>query len=123
MNDSIGVFVVHFEESKHFYTQLLSAIGYSFIIELPSNLTGQPHAAGFGKGPELSFWVTHSERLTRNKTVSFSVENSELVNLFFRKSLVLGANICCSPSIGQDKHYKTSVFDPEGNKLEVFCRY
>ncbi len=122
MNDSIGVFVVHFEESKHFYTQLLPTIGYSFIVELSSNLTGQPNAAGFGKGPELSFWVTHSECLAKNKKVSFSVENSELVNLFYRKALALKANICVNPGIGEDRHYKTSVFDPEGNQLEVFCR-
>jgi len=40
MIDHTGVVVSNFEKSKDFYVQVLSAIGYSLLADIPASITG-----------------------------------------------------------------------------------
>jgi catechol 2,3-dioxygenase-like lactoylglutathione lyase family enzyme len=55
MLDHIGVPVSNFEQSKRFYTEALSPLGYELIME-PS-----VDAAGFGRWGKPEFWISQGE--------------------------------------------------------------
>ncbi len=55
MIDHRGIVASDFEKSKAFYTQALSAIGYSLLAEWPASITGHTDVAGFGEPPKTGF--------------------------------------------------------------------
>jgi catechol 2,3-dioxygenase-like lactoylglutathione lyase family enzyme len=50
MIDHTGVSVSNYEQSKRFYRETLTAIGYELILEFPPSVTGSVDVAGFGEG-------------------------------------------------------------------------
>ena len=56
MLDHVGIRVSDFEQSKRFFTEAISPLGYELIME-PSVST-----AGFGRRGKPDFWIGHGDR-------------------------------------------------------------
>jgi len=61
MIDHTGIVASHFLKSKAFYSETLSTIGYSLLMEFPTSVTGDTDVAGFGgpPEPEPDFWASN----------------------------------------------------------------
>lgn len=57
MIDHIGITVGDFQASKQFYAKALAPIGYSLVMEVSAEQTGNNAAAGFGVPPKPDFWI------------------------------------------------------------------
>ena len=56
MIDHIGFSVLDYARSKTFYESALGPLGYTLVMEVTAEETGQP-AAGFGSGGKPDFWI------------------------------------------------------------------
>lgn len=117
----VSVGTNNYDAAKRFYTELLSAIGFKVIEDLSAH-----NAISFGKQfPE--FWVgqPHDGQPAtpgNGVHVSFLVDSNELVDIFHKKALELGATDNGAP--GPREHYGAGyygafVVDQDGNKIEA----
>lgn len=119
MIDHISLYPVNFEKSKIFYTQILSALGYTPIKEFDV-------AIGFGIGEKPSFWLIRRDELPSNKMhVAFSAHSREEVNLFHQKGLEIGGKELGAPGERPYYHpdyYGAFIEDPDGHNIEAVIR-
>lgn len=110
-----------FEKAKAFYTALLATVGFHIVEDL-----SEYKAVSFGKQyPE--FWVGQPENGApatpgNGVHISFMVDSNELVDVFHKKALKLGATDTGAP--GPREHYGAGyygafVIDLDGNKIEA----
>lgn len=111
----------NYETAKAFYTHLLESVGFAVMMDMPEH-----KAICFGKQfPE--FWVNQpldNKPATPGNGVhvSFFVNSNELVNVFHKKALELGATDNGAPGPRQDYgqgYYGAFVIDLDGNKIEA----
>ena len=57
MIDHLGITASNYAKSKAFYVQALAPLGYTLLMEIPKELTGDQPVAGFGEAPKPDFWV------------------------------------------------------------------
>jgi catechol 2,3-dioxygenase-like lactoylglutathione lyase family enzyme len=117
----VSVGTNNYETAKVFYTTLLTEIGFKVTEDLPEH-----KAIAFGKQfPE--FWVGQPldggpATPGNGVHVSFLVDNNDLVGVFHKKALELGATDNGAP--GPREHYGAGyygafVVDKDGNKIEA----
>ena len=112
-----------YNQAKIFYTDLLTSVGFKVTEDLPDH-----KAIAFGKQfPE--FWVgqPHDEKEAtpgNGVHVSFLVDSNDLVDVFHKKAIELGATDNGEP--GPREHYGAGyygafIIDKDGNKIEAMC--
>lgn len=110
-----------YDAAKAFYTALLSEVGFKVIEDMP-----EYKAIAFGKQyPE--FWVGQpldGEQATPGNGVhvSFLIDSNELVDVFHKKALELGATDNGVPGPRSDYgagYYGGFIIDLDGNKIEA----
>jgi catechol 2,3-dioxygenase-like lactoylglutathione lyase family enzyme len=115
--DHVGVPVSDFEQSKRFYEEALSPLGYELIME-PSVT-----AAGFGRWGKPDFWISQGE-LGQAFHIAFAADDRSAVDAFHEAAMAAGGRDNGGPGLRPEYHasyYGAFVFDPDGNNIEAVC--
>ncbi len=119
MIDHISVGVVDLDKSTEFYVSIFSTLGISKLIEKPGTV-------GFGKKyPE--FWLNHRpdkelSDLDNGCHICLRASSIEIVNVFYRTAVKLGATASGAPAYRpeyHDRYYAAFVKDRDHNHIEV----
>ena len=117
MLDHVGIRVSDFEQSKRFFAQALSPLGYELIRE-PS-----VSAAGFGRQGKPDFWI-HQGDPGQAVHIAFAASERASVDAFHEEALAAGGRNNGGPGLRPKYHqsyYAAFVFDPDGNNIEAVC--
>ena len=117
MLDHVGIRVSDFEQSKRFFAQALSPLGYELIRE-PS-----VSAAGFGRQGKPDFWIHQGDR-GQPVHIAFAASERASVDAFHEEALAAGGRNNGGPGLRPKYHpsyYAAFVFDPDGNNIEAVC--
>ena len=85
MLDHVGIPVSDFEQSKRFYEQALSPLGYELIME------PRYGAAGLGRSGKPDFWVFQGEP-GRAVHVAFAADDRASVDAFREAAIAAGGH-------------------------------
>ena len=124
MIDHTGIVASDFQKSKAFYTQALSAIGYSLLAEWPAAVTGHTDVAGFGEPPTPDFWISRGAPNNPPVHVAFRVHSRSLVHAFYQAAIAAGGRDNGAPGLRDHYHpnyYGAFVLDPDGHNIEAVC--
>ena len=117
MLDHVGIRVSDFEQSKRFFAQALSPLGYELIME-PS-----VSAAGFGRQGKPDFWIGQGDP-GQPAHIAFAASDRASVDAFHEEALAAGGRNNGGPGLRPEYHqsyYAAFVFDPDGNNIEAVC--
>ena len=117
MLDHVGIRVSDFEQSKRFFAQALSPLGYELIME-PS-----VSAAGFGRRGKPDFWIGQGDP-GQAVHIAFAASDRASVDAFHEEALAAGGRNNGGPGLRPEYHpsyYAAFVFDPDGNNIEAVC--
>jgi catechol 2,3-dioxygenase-like lactoylglutathione lyase family enzyme len=123
MIDHTGVAVTDYAHSKRFYDQVLGAIGYALLMEVPKAVTGSSDVAGFGEPPKPDFWI-HEGKPGQSSHIAFRVESRQAVDAFHKAGRAAGGRDNGAPGIRAHYHpnyYGAFVLDPDGHNIEAVC--
>jgi len=115
--DHVGIRVSDFEQSKRFFAEALSPLGYELIME-PS-----VSAAGFGRRGKPDFWIGQGDP-GQPVHIAFAAEDRASVDAFHQEALAAGGRNNGGPGLRPECHrsyYAAFVFDPDGNNIEAVC--
>lgn len=119
MIDHVSIPVSDLEQSTRFYESVLSKIGSSKLIEMPTTV-------GFGKKhPE--FWLNHrpatdGHRIDDGFHVCLRVRTIDQVREFYELAIELGAESDGEPGPRPQyspSYYAAFIRDQDGNRIEV----
>ena len=117
MLDHVVIRVSDFEQSKRFYAEALSPLGYELLRE-PS-----VSAAGFGRQGKPEFWIVQGDR-GQPAHIAFAADDRARVDAFHEEALAAGGRNNGGPGLRPKYHpsyYGAYVFDPDGNNIEAVC--
>ena len=117
MLDHVGIRVSDSEQSKRFFAQALSPLGYELIME-PS-----VSAAGFGRRGKPDFWIGQGDP-GQPLHIAFAASDRASVDAFHEEALAAGGRNNGGPGLRPEYHpsyYAAFVFDPDGNNIEAVC--
>ena len=122
MIDHIGFSVSDYARSKTFYESALGPLGYTLVMEVTAQETGQP-AAGFGSGGKPDFWIGGEGKLEKPVHVAIIANTRQAVDAFYRAALAAGGKDNGSPLRRQyhPSYYAAFVLDPDGHNIEAVC--
>ena len=106
-----------FEQSKRFFAEALSPLGYELIME-PS-----VSAAGFGRQGKPDFWIGQGDS-GQPVHIAFAASDRASVDAFHEGALAAGGRNNGGPGLRPEYHqsyYAAFVFDPDGNNIEAVC--
>ena len=130
MIDHISFAVNNFEESRDFYDQTLSIIGYERLV----NFDAEGHqAAGYGKNGKPAFWIGKKEKLSEEDKrehvgqaagfhVGFLASDVDSVHQWYEKCLELGGRDNGAPGPRLEYHpgyYGAFIIDPSDWRIEA----
>ena len=123
MIDHIGFSVLDYARSKAFYESALGPLGYTLVMEVTAEETGQP-AAGFGSGGKPDFWIGAEGKLEKPVHVAIVANARPAVDAFYRAALAVGGKDNGPPGLRAHYHpsyYAAFVLDPDGHNIEAVC--
>jgi catechol 2,3-dioxygenase-like lactoylglutathione lyase family enzyme len=115
--DHVGIRVSDFEQSKRFFAEALSPLGYELLME-PSI-----SAAGFGRRGKPDFWIGQGDP-GQPVHIAFAASDRASVDAFHEEALAAGGRNNGGPGLRPEYHqsyYAAFVFDPDGNNIEAVC--
>jgi catechol 2,3-dioxygenase-like lactoylglutathione lyase family enzyme len=115
--DHVGIRVSDFEQSKRFFAEALSPLGYELLME-PSM-----SAAGFGQQGKPDFWIGQGDP-GQPVHIAFAASDRASVDAFHEEALAAGGRNNGGPGLRPEYHqsyYAAYVFDPDGNNIEAVC--
>jgi catechol 2,3-dioxygenase-like lactoylglutathione lyase family enzyme len=115
--DHVGIRVSDFEQSKRFFAEALSPLGYELLME-PS-----VSAAGFGQQGKPDFWIGQGDP-GQPVHIAFAASDRASVDAFHEEALAAGGRNNGGPGLRPEYHpsyYAAFVFDPDGNNIEAVC--
>jgi len=124
MLDHIGVSVSNFSRSKEFYVRALAPLGYTLLMEVAAELTGNHDAVGFGVYPKPDFWLGPGDISQRSMHVAFRADSRKQVDAFYEAAIAAGGRDNGPPGIRAHYHpdyYAAFVLDPDGHNIEAVC--
>jgi catechol 2,3-dioxygenase-like lactoylglutathione lyase family enzyme len=124
MIDHTGLHVSDPAVSKRFYEEALAPLGYTLLLEIPTEYTGGKRVYGYGVAPKPDFWVTEGTPETPKLHVAFRARDRATVDAFYRAAIAAGGRDNGAP--GPRPHYHANyygafVLDPDGHNLEAVC--
>ena len=124
MIDHIGFPVSDYERAKAFYLKALAPLGYSLVMEVTQEQTGDYPAAGFGADGKPDFWIGSEGGLNRAVHIALLATDRATVDAFYRAALAAGGKDNGAPGLRphyQANYYGAFVFDPDGHNIEAVC--
>jgi len=115
--DHVSLPVSKLEQSKRFYEEALSPLGYELIME--HHISG----VGFGESAKPDFWIRQGE-VGAAVHVAFASEDRATVDAFQEAAMAAGGRDNGGPGLRPEYHpsyYGAFVFDPDGNNIEAVC--
>jgi catechol 2,3-dioxygenase-like lactoylglutathione lyase family enzyme len=115
--DHVSLPVSKLEQSKRFYEEALSPLGYELIME--HHISG----VGFGESAKPDFWIRQGE-VGAAVHVAFASEVRATVDAFHEAAMAAGGRDNGGPGLRPEYHpsyYGAFVFDPDGNNIEAVC--
>jgi catechol 2,3-dioxygenase-like lactoylglutathione lyase family enzyme len=115
--DHVLIRVSDFEQSKRFYAEALSPLGYELLKE-PS-----VSAAGFGRQGKPEFWISQGDG-GQPVHIAFAADDRASVDAFHEEALAAGGRNNGGPGLRPKYHpsyYAAFVFDPDDNNIEAVC--
>jgi hypothetical protein len=107
-----------------FYERALAPLGYTLIMEVTAQETGQP-AGGFGSAASpISGSAGRGSRKSRCTSRSQQRIGRRLVDAFHRAALAAGGRDNGPPGLRPHYHpnyYGAFVLDPDGHNIEAVC--
>jgi catechol 2,3-dioxygenase-like lactoylglutathione lyase family enzyme len=123
--DHVGFPVADYERARRFYTQALAPLGYTLVMEMPSDVTESgAAAAGFGIEGKPDFWIGGEGGLRGVLHVAIAAKDRAAVDAFHREALAAGGRDNGSPGLRPHYHpnyYAGFVLDPDGHNIEAVC--
>jgi catechol 2,3-dioxygenase-like lactoylglutathione lyase family enzyme len=116
MIDHVGFSVSDYARAKAFYERALAPLGYTLIMEVTAQETGQP-AAGFGSGGKPDFWIGGEGKLEKPVHIAIVAKDRPTVDAFHRAALGAGGKDNGAPGLRPHYHanyYGAFVLDPDG---------
>lgn len=120
MIDHVSIRVKDFARSRAFYTAALAPLGYTAMMEFP---TDAGPVAGLGAEGKPDFWLSAGAP-GAPLHLAFLARERAMVDAFHRAALAAGARDNGAPGPRPQYHpnyYGAFVFDPDGNNVEVVC--
>ena len=117
MLDHVVIRVSDFEQSKRFYAEALSPLGYELLMEPSMSV------AGFGRQGKPEFWIGQGDR-GQPVHIAFAADDRARVDAFHEEALAAGGRNNGGPGLRPEYHqsyYAAFVFDPDGNNIEAVC--
>ena len=124
MIDHIGFSVSDYSRAKAFYTSALAPLGYSLIMEVTQEQSGQDPAAGFGVDGKPDFWIGGEGGLNKPVHVAIRAESRDMVDAFYKAAMAAGGRDNGAPGLRPHYHpnyYGAFVLDPDGHNIEAVC--
>ena len=124
MIDHMGFSVSDYSRAKAFYTSALAPLGYSLIMEVTQEQSGQDPAAGFGADDKPDFWIGGEGGLNKPVHVAIRTESRAMVDAFYNAALAAGGRDNGAPGLRPHYHpnyYGAFVLDPDGHNIEAVC--
>ncbi len=112
----IGLLVSDYQNSKEFYTKVLSVLGYTQNMEYGE-------AAGYNDGENTDFWISHDGIKAVVPThVAFAAKSKDEVEEVYKAALAHGAKDNGGPGYRTDYwpgYYAAFFLDPDGHNIEA----
>jgi len=124
MIDHLGFPVSDYSRAKAFYTSALAPLGYSLIMEVTQEQSGQDPAAGFGVDGKPDFWIGGEGGLNKPVHVAIRAESRDMVDAFYKAAMAAGGRDNGAPGLRPHYHpnyYGAFVLDPDGHNIEAVC--
>jgi catechol 2,3-dioxygenase-like lactoylglutathione lyase family enzyme len=124
MIDHLGFSVSDYPRAKAFYTKALAPLGYSLIMEVTAEQTGNAAAAGFGEHGKPDFWIGGEGGMNKPIHVAIVAKDRATVDAFYKAALAAGARDNGAPGLRPHYHanyYGAFVLDPDGHNVEAVC--
>ena len=90
MIDHLGFSVSDYERAKEFYGKALAPLGYSLIMEVTQEQTGDFPAAGFGADGKPDFWIGGEGGNSKPMHVAILAKDRASVDAFYKAALAAG---------------------------------
>ena len=123
MIDHVGFSVSDYARAKAFYEWALAPLGYTLVMEVTAQETGQP-AAGFGSGGKPDLWIGGEGKLEKPVHVAIVANDRPSVDAFYRAAISAGGKDNGPPGLRAHYHpnyYGAFVLDPDGHNIEAVC--
>jgi catechol 2,3-dioxygenase-like lactoylglutathione lyase family enzyme len=122
MFDHVSIGVRDLARTKRFYDAALAPLGYRCLRQSPTLL-------GYG-GDSVALWISPTEApvpadLQSGLHFCFNAPNRDAVDAFHRAALGAGGSDNGAPGLRPEysaDYYAAFVIDPDGYRLEAYCR-
>ncbi len=124
MIDHTGVSVSNPEKSRAFYDAALAPLGYTMMVEIPTEHTGGIVVLGYGVPPKPDFWVAEGTPQQPHIHIAFRADTRAQVDAFYRAAIAAGGRDNGAPGPRPHYHkdyYGAFVLDPDGHNIEAVC--
>ncbi len=112
------------DRSKRFYSEALSTLAITLLLEVTAEQTGGGAHAGFGAEGKPFFWIGDSGQPAGGVHIAFAARSRADVNAFYKAALKAGGKDNGAPGLRPHYHpdyYGAFVLDPDGNNIEAVC--
>jgi catechol 2,3-dioxygenase-like lactoylglutathione lyase family enzyme len=123
MIDHVGFSVSDYARAKAFYERALAPLGYTLVMEVTAQETGQP-AADFGSGGKPDLWIGGEGKLEKPVHVAMAANDRPSVDAFYHAAISAGGKDNGPPGLRAHYHpnyYGAFVLDPDGHNIEAVC--
>jgi catechol 2,3-dioxygenase-like lactoylglutathione lyase family enzyme len=122
--DHTGLSMSDPKKSREFYEKALAPLGYSVLMEIPTEYTGGAVVLGLGVPPKPDFWIHQGPPQTPRIHIAFAADSHEQVDAFYRAAIAAGGKDNGPPGPRPHYHpnyYGAFVLDPDGHNIEAVC--
>ncbi len=105
--------------SKAFYDQIMSALGYNQVLDIPDVVIG------YGTSVHDMFEIRQADEdalLSHAVHIAFNAKDRKSVDAFYRVALENGATCNGKPGLRpeyEDGYYAAFILDPDGHNIEA----
>jgi catechol 2,3-dioxygenase-like lactoylglutathione lyase family enzyme len=126
MLDHLGIPATDYRHSRAFYERALAPLGYSVVMEVTREMTGNYEGCGFGPiGGRPQFWVGEGTgEAGRGMHIAFVAKTRAEVDAFHAAALSAGGSDNGAPGVRPHYHphyYAAFAIDPDGHNVEAVC--
>ncbi len=122
MIDHTGFTMSNPAVSRAFYEKALSPLGYSVVMEIPTEFTGGKVALGLGEAGKPDFWLAEGTPATPRIHIAFRARSRAEVDAFYQAAIAAGGKDNGPPGLRPHYHpnyYAAFVLDPDGYNVEA----